>query len=101
MAYGIYEHPAIDAAIEIYLKASYLYGDPETVLTDRGAQFYTNARNKIKKGASKFEKFLTDRGMHHIVIRVNHPQINGKIERFYGNLQSQLHHFDSFASLIQ
>ena len=57
-----------DAAIETYLKASHLYGDHDAVLTDRGAQFYANARNKKRKGTSKFEKFLGNRGVHHIVL---------------------------------
>ena len=95
MAYGIYEHPNTRGAIEVYLKAASKYGDPDAVLTDRDPTFYATGSNKKKKGTSTFERFLIERGVKHIVGRVNHPQTNGKIERFYGTLEQKLPLFNN------
>jgi len=76
------------------------YGKPESILTDRGTQFYASAGEKKVKGISKFERFLLESGIKHIVGRVNHPQTNGKIERFFGTLKAKARYFNSIDELI-
>jgi len=75
------------------------YGKPESILTDRGTQFYASAGEKRAKGVSKFEKFLEENGIRHIVGRVNYPQTNGKIERFYGTLKDKAKYFETLDEL--
>ena len=55
----------------------------EQVLTDRGTRFLTpNKRDKNGNGDSRFENFLVNDKMKHIKSRVNHPQTNGKVEKW-------------------
>jgi len=42
-----------------------------------------------------------ERGVRHIVGRVNHPQTNGKIERFYGTLEAKLHYFGDVDAFME
>ena len=86
---------------------------PDAVLTDRGSQFYANAGEKKAKGESEFERYLRVNGIKHIVGRVNyvtlspygetgnHPQTNGKVERFYGTVEQKLKFFESVDELVK
>jgi len=76
------------------------YGKPESILTDK-VQFYASAGDRKAKGISRFEKFLAENGIKHIVGRVNHPQTNGKIERFYGTLEAKMRYFDTLSSISE
>ena len=49
-------------------------------ITDHGAQFYANKRDKDGKAEHGFEKFLEECGIKHILCRYKHPQTNGKVE---------------------
>jgi len=52
--------------------------------TDKGAQFYANKNNdKGERGMAEFERFLMEEGIEHIPSRRNHPQTNGKEERWF------------------
>lgn len=92
--YGTFTRATSDNAIQVYRQAAHRYGDPDELLTDRGTQFYADAGEKKARGLSSFEQFLIRRGVHQIVGRVNHPQTNGKIERFYGTVADKLPDFD-------
>ncbi len=48
---------------------------------------------------SKFQQYLIDRKINHILGRVHHPQTNGKIERFYETFQSKIQHFNSMEEI--
>ena len=95
MAYGVFPNATTDHALEVLTQAMKYYGNPDAILTDRGSQFYANKGEKKMKGESKFEEFLRCMGIKHIVARVNHPQTNGKIERFFGTIQRKQKHFQS------
>lgn len=70
--------------------------------TDKGSQFYANkTNNKREKGISEFEKFLNKEGIKHIPSRRNHPQTNGKNERWHRTYEEKRHLFDSFEEFIQ
>ena len=65
------------------LKASIAeYGKPKCVMTDHGAQFYAN-RQDAKQENTEFRIALDALGIKHYVARVNRPQTNGKVERFF------------------
>lgn len=65
------------------LKASIAeYGKPKCVMTDHGAQFYAN-RKDAKQENTEFRIALDVLGIKHYVARVNRPQTNGKVERFF------------------
>ena len=88
-------------AIDILHKAIRRHGRPASILTDRGSQFYSSESESKRKGVSEFEKELVKLEIRHILARVNHPQTNGKLERFHGELQRKLCHFGTVDSLVR
>ena len=50
------------------------HGKPASPMTDRGSQFYANASEAKKKGASAFEKRLADLGIKQILAGLRHSQ---------------------------
>lgn len=57
------------------------YGAPDEILTDHGSQFVSNQKTNTPHHA--FGRFLEHYAIRHIIARRNHPQTNGKIERFF------------------
>lgn len=71
------------------------YGCPDAILTDRGSEFYASAhKDKSVQGVSQFTTRLEELGIRHILARVNHPQTNGKLERFHGEIEKRWDRFD-------
>jgi putative transposase len=63
---------------------------PAIILSDKGAQFYANKYDKTgKKGVSEFEKELVDLGIEFWTSRRNHPQTNGKMEKWFDTLKKR------------
>ncbi len=74
------------------------YDIPDEILTDHRTQFVA-AKNR-EKAKHRFKDFLAENGVRHILARVNHPQTNGKIERFFGLIDQKLHLFDSVEEFV-
>ena len=71
------------------------------VNTDKGSQFYANKTDKNgEKGLSEYEKFLATQGIKHIPSRRNHPQTNGKEERWFRTYEENRHKFKTFKEFI-
>lgn len=62
-----------------------MYGLPEAILTDNGANF-----SGLKNGYTLFERALFDQDILPIHGRPYHPQTQGKIERFHRSLQNEV-----------
>jgi putative transposase len=90
VAYGVFPQATTENTLTILKQAMAKYGHPDEILTDRGSQFYANEGERKEKGISQFERYLADNGIKHILCRVNHPQTNGKLERFYGVLEDKM-----------
>ena len=56
--YGVFDEATSENAIKVIKEAMNKYGKPESILTDRGTQFYASAGEKKAKGISRFEKLL-------------------------------------------
>ncbi len=70
--------------------------------TDRGSQFYANkAGSDGEKGVSEFELFLAEEGIKHIASRRNHPQTNGKEERWFRTYEENRRRFKSFKDFVE
>ena len=71
------------------------------VITDHGSQFYANKRDKNGKAEHSFENYCLSLGVKHILCKYNHPQSNGKIEKWfhlYKRLRSEFNNIDEFVS---
>ncbi len=71
------------------------------VLTDRGSQFYVNKKDEKGEGENKFEEFLKENNIKHIVSRVNHPQTNGKLEKWFDLYDKHSNDFKTFEDFIE
>jgi len=72
------------------------------VNTDKGSQFYCNKYNhKGNRGRSDFELFLAEQGINHIPSRKNHPQTNGKNERWFRTYNENRGKFKSFDEFVK
>ena len=49
----------------------------------------------------KFKQFLAEHGVKHVVARVKHPQTNGKIERFFGEVERRVGKFGSVEAVVR
>jgi len=99
VAYGVYPEATTQNTLTVLKQAIEHYGEPTEILTDRGTQFYASEGERKEKGVSQFERYLADRGIKHILCRVNHPQTNGKLERFYGVLEDKMIHRAQIATI--
>jgi len=63
---------------------------PVILLSDKGSQFYANKHDKTgKKGMSMFEKELEMLGIDFWTSRRNHPQTNGKMEKWFDTMKKR------------
>jgi putative transposase len=99
VAYGVHPQATTENTLTILKQAIAKYGCPDEILTDRGSQFYASEGERKEKGISQFEQYLADNGIKHILCRVNHPQMNGKLERFYGVLEDKIIHRAQIATI--
>ena len=93
--YGMFEHATTENALTVLEEAIKNHGKPASPMTGRGSQFYANASESKKKGASVFEKRLVELGIKQILASVRHPQTNGKLERLHGEIQRKLPEFEA------
>jgi putative transposase len=63
---------------------------PVIILSDKGSQFYANKYDKTgMKGLSEFEKEVAELGIDFWTSRRNHPQTNGKMEKWFDTLKKR------------
>lgn len=92
-----YDHATTENTILAFRLAIAKCGKPQAILTDNGAQF-TPARSE----QGQFAKFCESSQIKHILGRINHPQTNGKIERWFGTYKQEfLHGKDSLDSFVK
>ena len=80
VGYGVFEHATTANAISVLERSINRHDKPLELLTDHGRQFTANFGEIKAFGISKFQQYLVDRLT---IGRVQHPQTNGKTERFY------------------
>ena len=72
-----------------------MYGKPEEILSDHGTTFYGVEADEREKGLTDFEKFLIKEKVILIVGRVDNPQTNGKVEKFFDIFEKKVKFFNS------
>ncbi|GBE55481.1 integrase core domain protein [archaeon BMS3Bbin15] len=101
VAHGVFDNATTENAIAVLEEGIKKYGLPDAILTDRGSQFYANAGERKARGECEFERYLRVNGIKHIIGRVNHPQTNGKVERFCGTVAQKISLFNSIDELVK
>ena len=91
MAAGEFEHATEDTAIFLLYRAILMYQVcPVVILSDKGTQFYNSKKNKEGElTPSRFEQELTSLGIKFWTSRRNHPQTNGKMEKWFDTMKKR------------
>jgi putative transposase len=104
LAAGEFDNATEENSLEVLKKAieQYEYMYPIiAVITDHGSQFYANKRNKKGNADHGFEIFLKEMGIKQILCGVNHPQTNGKQEKFHDFYKNHRARFNSLDELVE
>ena len=80
-------------------RLSYNLGIRECIC-DHGTQFYADKRDKYGFADHGFENFLKAEGIKQILCGVNHPQTNGKVEKWFDFYEHHRGRYDCFDALI-
>lgn len=78
--------------------------NPVVILSDKGSQFYANIRMKSgEKGIAQFEAEVRSLGIDFWTARRNHPQTNGKLEKWFDTMKKRKkkHPDESFQDFIK
>jgi Integrase core domain. len=95
VGYGVYPTPTSKYSVDVLRKAISMYGKPEEILSDHGTTFYAVESDERDKGLTEFEKFLIKEKITLIVGRVDRPQTNGKVEKFFDIFEKKVKFFNS------
>ena len=101
VGYGVYPTLTSRYSVEVLMKAISMYGKPEEILSDHVTTFYAIESDERDKGLTEFEKFLIKEKITLIVGRVDHPQTNGKAEKFFDIFEKKVKFFNSVDALVQ
>lgn len=75
---------------------------PVIILSDKGSQFYANKYTKKgKRSISEFEKELQMLGIDLWTSRRNHPQTNGKMEKWFDTMKKALKRFPNLQAFVK
>lgn len=71
------------------------------LIMDRGAEFGAHRVHEDGKWDSDFKQHLERHGINAILVKVKHPQANGKLERWFGEYQRGRQAFSSFEEFVE
>lgn len=87
-AFGIFKNANADNTIAVLKTGTAIYGKPKAIMTDHGSTYYANHPGAQQENTA-FRKVLDVLGIKHCLARVNRPQTNGKIERWFGTYKQE------------
>ena len=94
--FHIDDHSSADIVIDMFEKATAMFGKPKQIITDHGSEFYSMLGGP---GRSKFDRWCAKNGIKHIKSRVRHPQTNGKMERTHRSALEETPYFGDIGSM--
>lgn len=99
--WGVFSNANTENSVLVLERAIASYGTPLAILTGHDVQFTSVQMKTAKKSEpNRFQKFLAERKIKHILGRVNHPQTNGKIERLFGTVKQKRKEFPTLEALF-
>jgi putative transposase len=81
-AFGLFKSANTENTLALLKAGLAGYGKPKAIMTDHGSTFYSNHPGAEQEN-TEFRKTLDALGIKHCLARINRPQTNGKIERFF------------------
>ena len=69
-------------------------------ISDHGTQFYADKRDKQGRADHAFEEFLKAQDVRQILCGVNHPQTNGKVEKWFDFYEKHRGRYSSLGDLL-
>ena len=89
MGAGKFQNATKENTLFVFYQAMLTYEvSPVIVLSDKGTQFFANIKNKKgERVLSEFEQELNAIGIELWTSRRNHPQTNGKMEKWFDTLK--------------
>lgn len=81
-SFGVFNRATADNSIALLKSGIASYGKPKSIMTDHGSIYYAN-KSSSKEQYTQFRIALDLLGIKHYLARVNRPQTNGKVERFF------------------
>lgn len=96
--YGVFDEMTCENSLTVLKQGIEKYGCPEQIVTDNGAQYCTVLTDD--QSNHEFGKFLKEHGIRHIRSRVHHPQTNGKVERFFKEVEDRIEEMESVDALV-
>ena len=99
--YGVYPTLTSPFSVEVLDRAIKEHGKPKLVISDHGGTFYAVEAEDREKGLTEFERYLLRARVRFIVGRVNHPQSNGKIEKFFDVFEKKVKFFSSIDEFMR
>lgn len=100
VGFGSFDSATMENSLMVLMKAIREHGKPREVMTDHGTQFFSNGKNGEPGEPNEFQRYLSEKGIKHILARVKHPQTNGKLERFNGTLKGLRRHFGTWEEVV-
>lgn len=91
MAAGAFSNATKENTLFVFYQAMLTHEvSPVIVLSDKGTQFFANIKNKKgERALSEFEQELTILGIELGTSRRNHPQTNGKMEKWFDTMKKR------------
>ena len=96
-SFGVFKRATAENSIALLYSGIAEYGKPKAVMTDHGSQYYANHPN-AEQEKTLFRSTLDILGIKHCLARVNRPQTNGKVERFFRTYKEE-YAIGTFSSL--
>ena len=101
VGYGEFDNATAENAVKVLDKAVQKYPAPTQLLSDNGSHFTSVIRESCSNPENNiFQKRLNQLGIEHIKTRINHPQTNGKLERWFGTLKQLKKHFHTTRRVV-
>ena len=82
ICYGVFSRQTTENSLALLYSGIAEYGQPKAIMTDHGSQYFGTHPNS-KQDNHLFRATLNVLGIKHSLARVNRPQTNGKVERFF------------------
>lgn len=89
-SYGIFKNTNIENSIALLKVGIAEYGKPKAIMTDHGTTYFNNTPdNKGILQLNAYQIALQAMGIKHCLARINRPQTNGKVERWFSTYKTE------------